>query len=117
MEFSRKEADGDGRCLCIDKYQWSKSENKCVPKPSSKAGLILGLALGIPLGILGLLALGALSWYLCCKPQPLVSGMTAVPSVMPSPQMNQMNQMALGQLIADHPENVKINTVANGVAF
>lgn len=109
MEFSKKEIESDGRCVCIDKYQWSNSESKCVPKPGSKAGLILGLALGIPLGLLGLLALGALSWYLCCKPQ--TTGMIPVPSGVPRP-----NNMALGSLIADHPDTVKMKGVANGMA-
>ena len=72
-------------CKCASNYRWDSAVGYCVSKKSNTS-VVLGCAIGIPLGVLALAALAGLLWF-CCRPAP-------VPMMMPQPMMQSMVPVA-----------------------
>ena len=56
-------SDGDSKCLCSSGYRWDIHAGQCIKRNSISTAV--GLAIGIPLGLIALCGIAAIGWCTC----------------------------------------------------
>lgn len=96
-------------CKCKSNYRWDTVIGQCVSSKSSGSAVAIACGVAIPLGVLGILAIIGLIWWLCLPtaapvvaPPPMLSTVAAVPIapqvLYPTSQVTQVISQPTGSL-------------------